>query len=64
MTTPVWRKSSWSSGSVNTDCVEVARFPSVIGIRDSKDPAGASLSISEGAFAALLARIRRAKLEL
>ena len=34
----VWRKSRWSSGG--TGCVEFAVVTDVVGVRDSKDPAG------------------------
>ncbi|WP_280269806.1 DUF397 domain-containing protein [Nocardia wallacei] len=41
----VWRKSTRSSAS--RDCVEVAFLPSgVVGVRDSKDPAGPALLFS------------------
>ncbi|WP_307867865.1 DUF397 domain-containing protein [Umezawaea beigongshangensis] len=34
-----WRKSSRSVEGTNADCVEVAVTPSVVGVRDSKNPA-------------------------
>ncbi|WP_436495065.1 DUF397 domain-containing protein [Actinokineospora sp. HUAS TT18] len=36
-----WRKSTFSGGG---ECVEVARFPGVIAVRDSKNPAGGVLA--------------------
>ena len=33
-----WRKSSYSGGA-NTECVEVAFAPEVVGVRDSKNTA-------------------------
>lgn len=33
-----WRKSSYSGGG-NTECVEVAIAPEVVGVRDSKNTA-------------------------
>ncbi len=33
-----WRKSSYSQGA-NTECVEVAFAPEVVGVRDSKNTA-------------------------
>ncbi|MFE2751806.1 DUF397 domain-containing protein [Actinosynnema sp. NPDC059335] len=33
-----WRKSSYSQGA-NTNCVEVAFAPEVVGVRDSKNTA-------------------------
>ncbi|HEX8347718.1 MAG TPA: DUF397 domain-containing protein, partial [Actinoplanes sp.] len=40
LTCAVWRKSTRSDNG-GSSCVEVARnLPGVVGIRDSKDPAG------------------------
>jgi hypothetical protein len=64
MTAPVWRKSSLSQGYENSDCVEVARFPAVIGIRDSKNPEGGKLAVSSGAFTTLLGRLKRGEFDL
>jgi hypothetical protein len=64
VTAPLWRKSSRSSGEENTDCVELAKFSSVIGIRDSKNPIGGRLSVSDGDFAALLGKVKRGELDL
>ncbi|MFX4293863.1 DUF397 domain-containing protein [Streptomyces bohaiensis] len=44
--TPLWIKSS-HSGASNGDCVEFARnLPGLIPVRDSKNPAGATLALS------------------
>lgn len=48
-----WRRSS-HSGANGGDCVEVASFFSVIGLRDSKNPTTAHLTIDRPAFAALI----------
>jgi hypothetical protein len=64
MTAPVWRKSSRSSGTENSDCVEVAKFHSVIGIRDSKNRTDGRLSMPVGDFAALLGKVKRGELDL
>jgi len=48
-TTPVWHKSSFSSGNGGA-CVEIAALPDGIGIRDSKDKAGAVLVVEPRAF--------------
>ncbi|MFD5824059.1 DUF397 domain-containing protein [Lentzea sp. NPDC060358] len=41
-----WRKSSRSSGGNNSACVEVAFAGSSVGVRDSKNPDGATLVFS------------------
>ncbi|MFE9744166.1 DUF397 domain-containing protein [Saccharothrix saharensis] len=41
----VWRKSSRSGGASNTNCVEVGfAGPAVVAVRDSKNPAAATLA--------------------
>lgn len=65
MSAPAWRKSSFSGGSENTDCVELARLGgAVIGVRDSKNPEGGHLSVSPGTLGRLLTRIKAGDLEL
>ncbi|KUN28686.1 toxin [Streptomyces antibioticus] len=44
-----WRKSSYS-GDQGGNCVEVADAPTLIAIRDSKNPAGPILTIDPAAF--------------
>ncbi|MEQ4305159.1 DUF397 domain-containing protein [Plantactinospora sp. B6F1] len=45
-----WFKSSRSSGNGGA-CVEVARnLPGVVGVRDSKDPAGPALAFGPAAW--------------
>ena len=52
-----WRKSSRSSGN-GGDCVEVAdNLPGIIGVRDSKDPAGPALVFAPAAWRAFVARV-------
>ncbi|MGN9811985.1 DUF397 domain-containing protein [Micromonospora sp. BQ11] len=52
-----WRKSTRSG---NSECVEVAdNLPGVVGVRDSKDPAGPVLTFAPDAWRAFLDRTRR-----
>jgi hypothetical protein len=56
MSTPVWRKSSYS-GTGETggqECVEVAAQGASIGIRDSKNLKGPKLAVSRAGFGRLL----------
>ncbi|WP_281290637.1 DUF397 domain-containing protein [Embleya hyalina] len=48
----MWRKSSHSSG--DNSCVEVARLPTSMGIRDTKDRGRGHLQISPAAWGELL----------
>lgn len=51
-----WLKSSHSGA--NSNCVEVAHSPSIVGVRDSKNPAAGTLTVPRHAWAAFLERIR------
>ncbi|MFG2051181.1 DUF397 domain-containing protein [Micromonospora sp. NPDC048935] len=52
-----WRKST-RSGASGGNCVEVAsNLPGVVGVRDSKDPAGPALTFGPGAWRAFVAQI-------
>ncbi|GAA0591419.1 DUF397 domain-containing protein [Actinomadura livida] len=53
-----WRKSSRSS-EAGDNCVELADLGEAVGIRDSKDPAGAKLTLRRDEFARLLAILKR-----
>lgn len=54
----IWRKSSHSMNQ-GGECVEVARLPHAIGIRDSKNPDHGHLTITTDDFRALVRRIRQ-----
>jgi hypothetical protein len=58
--TVMWRKSSHSgSTSGDLNCVEVASLPTgIIGIRDSKNPAGPHLSVPVQAFKELMRELK------
>ena len=57
---PRWHKSSYS-GNGGSDCVEVARnLPSVVAVRDSKNPDGPVLTVSADEWAAFIGRLRAA----
>jgi len=53
-----WRKSSFSSGSGDDNCVEVAFAGQAIALRDSKNTAGPVLALPVSAWQALLAAAR------
>jgi hypothetical protein len=54
-----WVKSSYSGGE-GGQCVELAQFPShrCVAIRDSKNPDGGALIVSDDAFRRFLAHVR------
>ncbi|MER5264641.1 DUF397 domain-containing protein [Actinosynnema sp. NPDC002837] len=52
LTFGTWRKASYSGG--NSNCVEVAHSPTVVGIRDSKSPGTGTLTVSRSAWLAFL----------
>ncbi|WP_030271682.1 DUF397 domain-containing protein [Micromonospora globosa] len=53
-----WRKSTRSNGSGN--CVEVADgLPGVVGLRDSKDPAGPALAFDRAAWSTFIASVKQ-----
>lgn len=54
-----WRRSTFSSGSGDTNCVEVAFAGPVAAFRDSKNAAGPVLLLPAAALDALLAATRQ-----
>jgi uncharacterized protein DUF397 len=55
----IWRKASRSGGHGGGECVEIAALPSrLIGIRDSKDPHGPRLHLTDAAWTDLLSSVR------
>ncbi|MBY8888833.1 DUF397 domain-containing protein [Streptomyces sp. PTM05] len=48
-----WFKSTHSGGE-GGDCIEVAASPTVVHIRDSKDPSGGTLTVDHDAWAAFV----------
>ncbi|MFG2649717.1 DUF397 domain-containing protein [Streptomyces sp. NPDC048436] len=48
-----WRKSSYSSDQ-GGQCVEIAPHPAAIHIRDSKNPAGPTLTVTPKAWTSFL----------
>jgi hypothetical protein len=53
-----WRKSSFSEGAGNSDCVEVAWVPTLAAVRDSKNPDGGMLTVPEAAWRAFRDTLR------
>ncbi|GAB2712294.1 MULTISPECIES: DUF397 domain-containing protein [Kitasatospora] len=49
----VWNKSSYSTNEA-TCCVEIAKTPATIHVRDSKDPHGPALTLTPTAWTAFL----------
>lgn len=60
ITGALWRKSSRSGA--NNNCVEVAEFDQVIGLRDSKDPGGPELMVSHGDWLAFASAVKAGEL--
>jgi Domain of unknown function (DUF397) len=58
-----WRKSSYSANGGN--CVEVTtHLPSIIVVRDSKDPHGPRLTLRDQAWSEFVQGVRRGEFDL
>lgn len=55
-----WRRSSYSGSGDGNNCVEVARLPTHITVRDSKAPTRATLAFRPVAFAAFVGALQAA----
>jgi hypothetical protein len=53
-----WRKSSYSGSSGNGDCVEVAMGSAAVGVRDSKNTTGPTLTFPTDQWHAFLVTAR------
>jgi Domain of unknown function (DUF397) len=58
-----WRKSTRSSNGGAT-CVELARTPRCIAVRDSKDASGPHIELSRRSFGRLLTDVKNGKYSL
>jgi hypothetical protein len=57
-----WKKSSYSNGGGN--CVEVGHVPGLVGVRDTKDREGGTLTVSTAAWSAFLAGVKAGEFDL
>jgi uncharacterized protein DUF397 len=62
LTNATWTKASHSGGT-GGNCVEVARLPGVVAVRDSKN-LGPALVLPPAAFEAMMAAIRAGQLDV
>ncbi|MCP2335970.1 DUF397 domain-containing protein [Actinomadura rupiterrae] len=59
-----WRKSSYSGGSSDEACVEVARLGGVVLVRDSRNPDGPWLAVGSAEFGGLVMRGQRGEFDV
>jgi hypothetical protein len=53
-----WRKSSYSGGNAGSNCVEAAVRSDLVGLRDSKNPAGPVLAFPEPGWRRFVGALR------
>ncbi|MBD2893314.1 hypothetical protein amrb99_22350 [Actinomadura sp. RB99] len=54
-----WRKSSYSGGANDEQCVELGRLSPGIGVRDSKNPNGGHLTLTPTQFTDIIDQLKR-----
>ncbi|GAA0224671.1 DUF397 domain-containing protein [Actinomadura nitritigenes] len=54
-----WRKSSYTGGVNDNQCVELGRLSSGIGVRDSKNPDGGHLTLTSAQFTDVINQIKQ-----
>jgi hypothetical protein len=59
MSEPIWFKSSYSQENTAYNCVETARMPAGMGVRDSKNPDGPAFDFSSQAWRDMLGTLKR-----
>jgi hypothetical protein len=59
-----WSKSTRSSGGGSGDCVEVARTPEVVGVRDSKNRGDGHIALSPASWSAFLDGVKGGDFDL
>lgn len=57
-----WRKSSFSNGGTNGQCVELGNVGDGLAVRDSKNPEGGALIVGPTGRAAFLRAVREGRL--
>ncbi|MBC6460844.1 DUF397 domain-containing protein [Actinomadura sp. HBU206391] len=57
LSSAVWRKSSRSSGN-GGNCVEAARLPEGVAVRDSKNPGGPALLLAPATWRRFIVRLK------
>ena len=63
LTAAIWRKST-RSGNGGSDCVEVAKLPGVVGVRDSKDRSGPVLAFDPQTWADFIGAVKIGEFDL